>query len=101
MARGLGELTEGWDQIELEPAYTLDLGDRVLALGFQHARGHASGVQFKQEVAQLVTVREGLVVRDVHFFTWEEGLRAAGLDPNAFALPARGRTAQAASSATA
>jgi ketosteroid isomerase-like protein len=79
MAKGLGELTEGWDQIELEPAYILDLGDRVLSLGFQHARGHASGVQLEQEVAQLVTVREGLVVRDVHFFTWEEGLRAAEL----------------------
>jgi ketosteroid isomerase-like protein len=99
MAEALGELIEGWGQFELEPAYILDLGDRVLALGFQHARGHASGVQLEQEVAQLVTVREGLVVRDVHFFTWEEGLGAAGLDPDTVALPVRGKTGQTARSA--
>src|SRR4051794_3516008 len=98
MAKALGELTEGWDQFGLEPAYTLDLGDHVLALGFQHARGHASGVHLKQEVAQLVTVREGLVTRDVHFFTWAEGLRAAGLDPDAIAVPKRGQVTQVPSS---
>jgi ketosteroid isomerase-like protein len=91
MAKALGELREAWGQFGLEPAYVLDLGDRVLALGFQHARGHASGVRLQQEVAQLVTVREGLVTRDVHFFTWEEGGRAAGLDPGAIPLPPRGK----------
>jgi ketosteroid isomerase-like protein len=89
MAGALGELVEGWSQFELEPAYILDLGDRVLSFGFQHARGGASGVQLEQAVAQLVTVREGLVTRDVHFFTWEEGLRAAGLDSDSVALPSR------------
>jgi uncharacterized protein len=99
MAEGLGALVEGWGQFELEPAYILDLGDRVLHLGFQHARGRASGVGLEQEVSQLITGREGLVARDEHFFTWEEGLRAAGLDPDAFALPPRGRAGQPASSA--
>jgi ketosteroid isomerase-like protein len=98
MARALAEqYFEGWGQFGLEPAYILDLGDRVLCLGFQHARGHASGVQLEQENAQLVTVREGLVTRDVHFFTWEEGLRAAGLDPDAIALPKRRQGGHAAS----
>jgi ketosteroid isomerase-like protein len=95
MAKALAEqYFEGWGQFALEPAYVLDLGDRVLFLGFQHARGDASGVQLKQENAQLVTVREGLATRDVHFFTWEEGLRAAGLDPAAIALPKRGNVRQ-------
>ena len=90
MAKALAEqYFEGWGQFAVEPAYVLDLGDRVLCLGFQHARGHASGVQLEQENSQLLTVREGLVTRDVHFFTWEEGLRAAGLDPDAIALPKR------------
>ena len=87
MVGALGELIEGWAQFELEPACILDLGDRVLALGFRHARGRASGVKLEQKIAQLVTLREGLVTRDVRFFTWEEGLRAAGLDPDAIALP--------------
>ena len=91
MLEGLGVLIEDWGQYELEPACVVDLGDRVLALGFQHARGRASGVALEQEAAQLVTVQEGLVVHDIHFFTWEEGLRVAGLEPGAIALPTRGR----------
>ena len=91
MAAALGELVEGWSQFELEPAYILDLGDRVLVFGFQHARGDASGVQLEQAIVQLVTVVKGLVTRDVHFFTWEEGLRAARLAPDAIVLPSGGR----------
>ena len=98
MAVALGELVEGWSQFELEPAYILDLGDRVLSFGFQHARGGASGVQLEQAIAQLVTVREGLVTRDVHFYTWEEGLRAAGLDSDAIVLPSGGRAGHVARS---
>ena len=85
---GLRQLADGLD-ISFEPAYALDLGDRVLALGFQHAHGRASGVQLEQEFAQLVTLREGLVARDQAWFRWEDGLRAAGLDPDSLALPSR------------
>lgn len=72
---------------ELEPAYMLDLGDRVLTLGFVHAEGRASGVMLDQELGQLATLRDGLVKRDQTFFSWDEGLRAAGLDPDAITLP--------------
>ena len=85
---GLRQLADGFP-LRFEPAYVLDLGDRVLALGFQRAQGRASGVELEQEFAQLVTVREGLVARDQAWFTWEEGLRAAGLDPDFLALPSR------------
>jgi ketosteroid isomerase-like protein len=88
MDQALSELSEVWDW-ELEPAYILDLGDRVLFLGFNRMRAHASGVQLEQEYAQLVTVRDGLVIRDEGWFRWDEGLRAAGLDPDAVALPKR------------
>jgi ketosteroid isomerase-like protein len=97
MDQALSELTEVWDS-ELEPAYILDLGDRVLLLGFNRMRARSSGVQLEQEYAQLVTVREGLVTRDESWFRWEEGLRAAGLDPDAIAFPVREKTSQAASS---
>jgi hypothetical protein len=79
---------------ELEPAYILDLGDRLLNLGFGLNRARASDVQLKGEAAQLITVRDGLITRDQIFFSWEEGLRAAGLDPDAIALPKRGETEQ-------
>ena len=83
--QALGELAEVWDW-EVEPAYILDLGDRVLVLGFNRMRARASGVPLEQEFAQLVTLRRGLVTRDEVWFQWKEGLRAAGLDPDAFAL---------------
>jgi ketosteroid isomerase-like protein len=79
----LHRIFEVWGS-ELEPAYMLDLGDRVLSLGSWHTQAHASGVPLDQEVAQIVTVRDGLNSRDQIFFSWEEGLRAAGLDPEAF-----------------
>jgi uncharacterized protein len=86
----LGKLDEVWGSWELEAAYVLDLGDRVLVLGFLRIRGRASGVELGQEYAQLITVREGLVTHDQNFYSWEEGLRAAGLDPDAITLPALG-----------
>lgn len=100
MEQAIGEFADSWDSWELVPAYILDLGDRVLNLGFFRARGQASGVQLEQEYAQLVTVREGLVTRDEGWFSWEEGLQAAGLDPNAIALPKRGKAGQEASSSS-
>ena len=48
-----------------------------------------------------MTVRDGLVVRDQGFFGWDKGLRAAGLDPDAIALPSRGKTDSPGSGATA
>jgi ketosteroid isomerase-like protein len=98
MLEALAELAEGWDRWELEPAYILDLGDRVLSLGFFRSHAHTSGVQLERELAQLLTVREGLVARDHAFFGWEEGLRAAGLDPVGITLPFGGKAGQAASS---
>jgi ketosteroid isomerase-like protein len=97
MDQALSELTDVWD-FELEPAYILDLGDRLLFLGFTRGRARTSGVQLEQEYAQLVTTREGLVTRDESWFRWEEGLEAAGLDPDAVALPRRRKAGQVASS---
>jgi hypothetical protein len=83
---GLGQLAEGLD-MRFEPAYVLDLEDRGLVLGYFHAHAPASGVKLEGEIAQLITLREGLVARDQSWYAWEEGLRAAGLDPGAIALP--------------
>ena len=95
---GMNRLFEVWGS-ELEPLYVLDLGDRLLNLGLWHIRGRGSGVPLDQELAQLVTLRNGLVIRDQVFTAWEQGLRAAGLQPDTISLAVRGRTGQAASSA--
>ena len=92
---GMNKLFEVWGS-ELEPLYVLDLGDRLLNLGLWHIRGRASGVPLDEELAQLVTLRDGLVIRDQNFWSWEEGLRAAGLEPDAISFPVRGKTKQTA-----
>jgi ketosteroid isomerase-like protein len=88
---GMNKIFEVWGS-ELEPVYVLDLGDRLLNLGLWRLRGRGSGIPLDQQLAQLVTVRDGLVVRDQNFTSWDEGLRAAGLEPEAVTLPAPKKT---------
>jgi hypothetical protein len=95
MMQAFGDAFERW---ELEPATMLDLGDRLLVLGAIRLPGNVSGVELKREFAQLVTLRGALVAREHVFFTWDKGLRAAGLDPDAIALPSRGKAGQASGS---
>jgi hypothetical protein len=99
VVEGYGKLAEVWDTMELGPAFVLDLGDRALALGFFRSHARASGVPLEQEIAILYTVPEGFVTYEQAFPSWEEGLRAAGLDPDAIALPSRAKAGQAARSA--
>jgi ketosteroid isomerase-like protein len=87
---------EAWERWEVLPKAVLDLGDRVLVLGTVHLGGAASGVEFERELAQLLTLQGGLVAREQDFLAWDKGLRAAGLDPKAVALPSREKLRQAA-----
>jgi hypothetical protein len=98
MMDGLTKWLEVWDSWEVEPAYLVDLGDRVLALGIAHAS--AGGVELEEEFAQLVALRDGLVAHDgpSGLIRWEDALGAAGLDPNALALPGGRKEHQAAHS---
>jgi ketosteroid isomerase-like protein len=81
LVQGLERFSEAFESWEIRPARALDFGDRVLALGSFHGRARASGVEWEQGFSQLVTLERGLVVRDRFFYSWEQGLRAAGLDP--------------------
>src|SRR5204863_7546499 len=40
-----------------------------------------SGVEWEQDFSQLVALQRGQVVRDRFFYSWEQGLQAAGLEP--------------------
>jgi uncharacterized protein len=78
---GLEQFSEAFEAWEIRPSRALDMGDRVLALGSFRGEARASGVVWEQPFSQLVTIRRGLVVRDRFFYSWEQGLEAAGLDP--------------------
>ena len=96
------------EHIFLRPPFCTDASWRRSSAGAAPAYGcggrcfaaRTSGVPLEQEFAQLVTLREGLVTHDEVWFQWDEGLRAAGLDPDAFAFPEGGKPEQATSSSS-
>lgn len=81
LVQGIEQFSQEFEWWEIRPERALDFGDRVLALGSFRSKARASGVEWEQPFSQLVTVRRGLVVRDRFFYSWEQGLEAAGLDP--------------------
>jgi ketosteroid isomerase-like protein len=81
LVQGLEKFSEVFESWEILPARALDFGDRVLALGSFRGKARASGVEWQQKFSQLVTLEKGLVVRDRFFYSWDQGLRAAGLEP--------------------
>ncbi len=81
LREGFEQFAETFESWEIRPERAMDFGDRVLALGEFRGKARASGVEMRQEFSQLVTLRRGLVVRDQFFYSWEQGLRAAGLEP--------------------
>jgi ketosteroid isomerase-like protein len=85
LVEGLEQFSEVFASWEIRPARALDFGDRVLALGSFRGKARASGVEWQQPFSQLVTLESGLVVRDRFFYSWEQGLRAAGLELDAWA----------------
>jgi ketosteroid isomerase-like protein len=86
---------EAWERRERVPEFVLDLGDHGLWLDTFRLPGNLSGLELEREWAQLATLRDGLVGHEQYFFGWDKGLRAAGLDPDAIALPSRGKVEQA------
>jgi ketosteroid isomerase-like protein len=82
---------EAWEEWTMYPEIVIDLGEnRGVSLGRFHLPGTASGLEFDRQYGQVLTARDGLVVREQDFLDWEKALRAAGLDPATVELPARG-----------
>jgi ketosteroid isomerase-like protein len=68
-----------WGRLTARPQEIRDLGESVLVLGHFEVSGQATGLEFDQEVGQLVTLREGKIVRSQDFLSHAEALEAAGL----------------------
>jgi ketosteroid isomerase-like protein len=68
---------DDWEQ-ELDDV--IDCGDEVVvALTRQRGRGSASGVSVELQYAQVITFREGKIVRSVVYTDRDQALKAAGL----------------------
>jgi hypothetical protein len=87
MAGALVEILEVFDQFELVPSVVVDLGDSLIVLGGSRVHGRGSGIEFETKVAQLLRIERGLVTQERDFFSWDDALRAAALDPGTLDLP--------------
>ena len=64
---------------EQEAHEVIDTGDRVILLGRMMGTGAGSGANFESEVAYVVTVSDGRLIREHPFRSHREALKAAGL----------------------
>jgi ketosteroid isomerase-like protein len=70
---------EMWESIANDVEDLRAAGDQVVALFTYRAHGR-DGVEVRRQGASVVTIRNGLLVRNVTYPSWQEALRAAGLD---------------------
>jgi ketosteroid isomerase-like protein len=63
---------------QFEIAEALDCGDRVLVVTTHQAKGRTSGAPIRQRTAQVVTVRDGKIVRQDFFAGRDEAAEAVG-----------------------
>jgi ketosteroid isomerase-like protein len=74
-----GKWTADWGEFRFGVDKIVDLGDRVLLIGWMRGSGLSSGAAFEGEWANLLTLSSGRVVREQYFPSHREGLEAAGL----------------------
>jgi ketosteroid isomerase-like protein len=75
------EARELWDVLEPEGHEYRDLGDRVVVGGRCLVRGRVSGAESHPACAWVIGVRDGMIVSHRTCSTYDEALRAAGVDP--------------------
>ena len=68
-----------WDDYGVEAEELIDFGDDVLARTRHHGRGKGSGVEVEMQIFQLLTLRNGKVVRMRMYYDEAEALEAVGL----------------------
>ena len=83
--KGASELWRLWrDEVEgfwIESEEIRDLGDgRILHLGQMGFRGSASGVEVDSQLALVITLRDGKIVRSMDFMSHRDALKAVGLE---------------------
>ena len=69
-----------FDDFSIQANEIRDLGDeRVLNLGHIQFRGRASGIMVESQLALVITLRDGRIVRSEDYLSHAEALKAVGL----------------------
>jgi ketosteroid isomerase-like protein len=72
------EIDENMDELKLDAREFVDAGDRVATRLRHFGRGKGSGLVIDEELYhQVVTFRDGMMVRIEYFGDWDEALEAA------------------------
>ena len=73
-------LDDTFEELRLKPQEWVDAGDRVATRLRHYGKGKGSGLEIDTELYhQVVTFRNGRMVRIEYFAEWAEALEAAGL----------------------
>jgi ketosteroid isomerase-like protein len=70
------EFQASFGQVHIEVEEAIPAGDRLLLILDQRNRGEAGGVETSNRWAQLLSFREGLVVRAENYYDVDEALAA-------------------------
>ena len=73
------EDTEIWEEHVVEPRKLIDAGDQVVVLQREYDRGKSSGVELIVDMAAVIDVRDGRVVRVQPYMDAAAALKAVGL----------------------
>jgi ketosteroid isomerase-like protein len=78
---GLESLFDAWEEYRLEPQEIHDLGDRLVAVLREVARGRGSGIEVDSLWGYVITMRAGQIARVDAYRDPAEAFEAAGLSP--------------------
>jgi ketosteroid isomerase-like protein len=81
MREALGSLFEAFESYRLDLEQLHDLGDRVVAIVREVARGRASGLEVDGRWGYLITVENGEIARIEAYRDAALALQAAGMTP--------------------
>jgi ketosteroid isomerase-like protein len=81
MRKSLESLFDAWESYHLEVERIEEVGDRVVAVVREVARGRSSGLEVDGRWGYLVTVEDGLIVRIEAYRDAGQALQVAGLSP--------------------
>jgi ketosteroid isomerase-like protein len=79
LRQSLESLFDAWESYRLDVEQVHDVGDRVLAIVREVARGRASGVEVEGRWGYLMTVADGEIVRVEAYRDADMALQVAGI----------------------
>ena len=79
MVRAAMEWAQTFDVLRVEAERFIEVGDSVVVFTRHRGTAKMSGVPIDAEIADVLTLRDGLIVRAAQFRTRSEALEAVGL----------------------